>query len=142
VSRPTKIPGYRITQVHSDVFGLIVQPRNYFSNLGASFRTLAGGEVAGYNKLLTESRNQARERMWRETRTLERGVLACLPLPGAPPPLVFADAVSAVAPVAGGWDRSGSNLASGRITPGGQQLAQRRRPTASFRAAPLAARGR
>ena len=63
-----EIPGYRITQVHGDVFGLIVRARNYFSNLGAQFRTLAGGEVAGYTKLLTDSRNQARERMWREAR--------------------------------------------------------------------------
>lgn len=63
-----EVPGYRITQVHGDVFGLIVRARNAFSNLGASFRTLAGGEVAGYTKLLTDSRNQARERMWREAR--------------------------------------------------------------------------
>jgi uncharacterized protein YbjQ (UPF0145 family) len=63
-----EIPGYRITQVHGDVFGLVVRARNYFSNLGASFRTLAGGEVAGYTKLLTDSRNQARERMWRAAR--------------------------------------------------------------------------
>ena len=69
-----EIPGYRITQVHGDVFGLIVRARNYFSNLGAQFRTLAGGEVAGYTKLLTDSRNQARERMWREAR--ERGANA------------------------------------------------------------------
>lgn len=62
------IPGHRITQVHGDVFGLIVRARNYFSNLGAQFRTLAGGEVAGYTKLLTDSRNEARERMWREAR--------------------------------------------------------------------------
>jgi uncharacterized protein YbjQ (UPF0145 family) len=63
-----EVPGYRITRVHGDVFGLIVRARNYFSNLGASFRTLAGGEVAGYTRLLTDSRNQARERMWREAR--------------------------------------------------------------------------
>jgi uncharacterized protein YbjQ (UPF0145 family) len=41
---------------------------SFFSNLGASFRTLAGGEVAGYTKLLTDSLNQARERMWRQAR--------------------------------------------------------------------------
>jgi len=64
-----EVPGYRITQVHGDVFGLIVRARNYFSNLGASFRTVAGGEVAGYTRLLTDSRNQARERMWREARS-------------------------------------------------------------------------
>jgi uncharacterized protein YbjQ (UPF0145 family) len=63
-----EIPGYRITQVHGDVFGLIVRARNYFSNLGAQFRTLAGGEVAGYTTLLANSRNQDRERMWREAR--------------------------------------------------------------------------
>lgn len=63
-----EIPGYRITEVHGDVFGLIVRARNYFSNLGASLRTVAGGEVAGYTKLLTDSRNQARERMRHEAR--------------------------------------------------------------------------
>jgi uncharacterized protein YbjQ (UPF0145 family) len=65
-----EIPGYRIVHVHGDVFGLVVRARNYFSNLGASFRTLAGGEVAGYTKLLTDSRKQARLRMWREARAM------------------------------------------------------------------------
>ena len=55
--------------MHGDVFGLTVRSRNYFSNLGAQFMTVAGGEVTGYTRLLTESRNQARERMWREART-------------------------------------------------------------------------
>jgi uncharacterized protein YbjQ (UPF0145 family) len=62
------VPCHHITQVHGDVFGLIVLARNYLSNLGAPFRTIAGGEVAGYTKLLTDSRNHARERMWREAR--------------------------------------------------------------------------
>ena len=64
----SEIPGYRITRVHGDVFGLTVRARNYFSNLGASFQTIVGGEVTGYTKLLTDSRNQARLRMWREAR--------------------------------------------------------------------------
>jgi uncharacterized protein YbjQ (UPF0145 family) len=63
-----EVPGCRITQVHGDVFGLIVRARNAFSNMGTQLRTLAGGEVAGYTRLLTDSRNQARERMWREAR--------------------------------------------------------------------------
>jgi uncharacterized protein YbjQ (UPF0145 family) len=63
-----EIPGYRIIQVHGDVFGLVVRARNYFSNLGASLRTVVGGEAAGYTKLLTDSRNEARARMWREAR--------------------------------------------------------------------------
>lgn len=64
-----EIPGYRITQVHGDVFGLVVRARNIFSNMGAQLRTVAGGEVSGYTKLLTDSRNQARRRMWREARS-------------------------------------------------------------------------
>jgi uncharacterized protein YbjQ (UPF0145 family) len=63
-----EIPGYRITAVHGDVFGLIVRARNYFSNFGAQFMTIAGGEVSAYTRLLTDSRNDARERMWREAR--------------------------------------------------------------------------
>jgi uncharacterized protein YbjQ (UPF0145 family) len=64
-----EIPGYRITQVHGDVFGLTVRSRSYFSNLGAQLTSVVGGEVPGYTKLLIDSRNQARERMWREART-------------------------------------------------------------------------
>ena len=52
-----------------DVFGLVVRARNAFSNLGAQLRTVARGEVVGYTKLLTASRNQARERMWQEARS-------------------------------------------------------------------------
>jgi uncharacterized protein YbjQ (UPF0145 family) len=63
-----EIPGYRITEVHGDVFGIVVRARNYFSNIGAQFMTVAGGEVIGYTKLLIDSRNQARARMWREAR--------------------------------------------------------------------------
>lgn len=41
-----EIPGHRITQVHGDVFGLIVRAAYYFSNIGASFRTLVTSEHA------------------------------------------------------------------------------------------------
>lgn len=58
------------TGLHGDVFGLVMRARGYFSNLGASLRTVAGGEVSGYTKLLTDSRNRARVRMWREARAL------------------------------------------------------------------------
>ena len=64
-----EIPGYRITRVHGDVFGLVVRARNIFSNVGAQLRTVAGGEVIAYTRLLTDSRNQARQRMWREARS-------------------------------------------------------------------------
>jgi uncharacterized protein YbjQ (UPF0145 family) len=70
------LPGYEIVQVHGEVFGLIVRARNVFSNIGAGFRTVFGGEAKGYTTLLTDSRNQAIERL--REHTLERGGNAVL----------------------------------------------------------------
>jgi uncharacterized protein YbjQ (UPF0145 family) len=63
VSTMNDVPGYEVIRVYGEVYGLIVRSRNMFSNLGASFRTVFGGEVAGYTKLLSESRDQATARM-------------------------------------------------------------------------------
>ena len=57
------MPGYRITEVHGEVFGITVRARNAFSNLGASFRTVFGGEAKGYTALLSDSRLEAVERL-------------------------------------------------------------------------------
>ncbi len=57
------MPGYRITAVHGEVFGITVRARNAFSNMGASFRTMFGGEVKGYTKLLADSRLEAVDRL-------------------------------------------------------------------------------
>ncbi|MFZ1887496.1 MAG: heavy metal-binding domain-containing protein [Candidatus Binataceae bacterium] len=57
------VPGYEIIAVFGEVFGLIVRARNVFSNVGASLRTLVGGEVGGYTSLLTESRLHAVQRL-------------------------------------------------------------------------------
>jgi uncharacterized protein YbjQ (UPF0145 family) len=65
------VPGYRITDVYGEVFGLVTRSRNVFSNIGAGLRTLVGGEVRGWTKLLTRSREQAIERM--KEATSERG---------------------------------------------------------------------
>jgi uncharacterized protein YbjQ (UPF0145 family) len=45
---------------------LIVRSRNLFSNFGASLRTIFGGEVGGYTKLLSATREQALERLRNE----------------------------------------------------------------------------
>lgn len=57
------LPGYEVVEVYGEVFGLIVRSRNVFGNFGASFRTIFGGEVRGYTKLLADSREQALERL-------------------------------------------------------------------------------
>ena len=63
VTTMNDLPGYEVVEVHGEVFGLIVRARNVFSNIGASFRTVFGGEVGGYTKLLAESREHAVERL-------------------------------------------------------------------------------
>lgn len=60
------VPGYDVVQVYGEVFGLVVRSRNLFSNVGASLRTIFGGEVAGYTKLLAKTRVEAMERMRQE----------------------------------------------------------------------------
>jgi uncharacterized protein YbjQ (UPF0145 family) len=57
------LPGYRVTAVHGEVFGITVRARNAFSNMGAGFRTMFGGEAKGYTKLLSDSRLEAVERL-------------------------------------------------------------------------------
>ncbi|MEA3201114.1 MAG: hypothetical protein QOE90_2542 [Thermoplasmata archaeon] len=63
VSTMNDVPGYEIVTVHGEVFGLIVRARNVFSNVGAGFRTIFGGEAKGYTELLSDSRNQAIQRL-------------------------------------------------------------------------------
>jgi uncharacterized protein YbjQ (UPF0145 family) len=63
VSTMNDVPGYRITEVHGEVFGLVVRSRNMFSNVGASFRTVFGGEARGYTQLLSDSRQEAVARL-------------------------------------------------------------------------------
>lgn len=58
-----ELQGYKIEETYGEVFGLIVRSRNMFSNLGASFRTIFGGEVKGYTRLLADSREHALARM-------------------------------------------------------------------------------
>lgn len=57
------LPGYEVVEVYGEVFGLIVRSRNVFSNFGASLRTIVGGEVKGYTRMLSDSRNQAMDRL-------------------------------------------------------------------------------
>ena len=66
ISTMNDIPGYQITQVLGEVFGLTVRSRNVGSQIGASFKSLAGGELKGMTKNLVDSRQQVIERMVQE----------------------------------------------------------------------------
>ena len=63
VTTMNDLPGYRVTEVYGEVFGLTVRSRHLGSDIGASLKGLVGGEIKGYTKMLAQSRIQAIERL-------------------------------------------------------------------------------
>jgi uncharacterized protein YbjQ (UPF0145 family) len=60
------LPGYDIEEVLGEVFGLTVRARNLGSQIGASFKSLVGGELKGMTKMLAQGREHAQERLVEE----------------------------------------------------------------------------
>jgi uncharacterized protein YbjQ (UPF0145 family) len=58
-----ELPGYEVEEVLGEVFGLTVRSRNIGSQIGASLKSLAGGELKGMTKMLAEGREHATERL-------------------------------------------------------------------------------
>lgn len=59
------IPGYKY-EVIGDVFGVTTQSKNVVSDFGASIKSVIGGEVKAYTKMLQTSRKVALERLREE----------------------------------------------------------------------------
>lgn len=78
LSTMNDVPGYRVVRVFGEVFGLTVRSRNMFSNMGAGFKALAGGELKGLSKLLSDSRYEALGRLAQEA--MQQGANAVLAL--------------------------------------------------------------
>ena len=66
ISTMNELPGYEIEEVYGEVFGLTVRSRNVGSQLGASFKSLVGGELKGMTKMLADGRKHATERLVEE----------------------------------------------------------------------------
>ena len=62
------IPGWQIQRTCGEVFGLTVRSRNAFSQMGAGFKSMFGGELQGMTKQLAESRNEVMNRMFEACR--------------------------------------------------------------------------
>lgn len=63
ISTMNELPGYQIEEVFGEVFGLTVRSRNFGSQVGASFKSLVGGELKGMTKMLADGRDHATERL-------------------------------------------------------------------------------
>jgi uncharacterized protein YbjQ (UPF0145 family) len=66
ISTMNDLPGWDIDEVLGEVFGLTVRSRNVGSQIGASFKSLVGGELKGMTKMLAEGRQHATERLIEE----------------------------------------------------------------------------
>jgi uncharacterized protein YbjQ (UPF0145 family) len=64
------IPGKKILQTLGMVEGNTVRARHIGKDILAGLKTLVGGEIEGYTKLLAESREQALDRMKAEAEAL------------------------------------------------------------------------
>ena len=65
-STTNELPGQEIGEVLGEVMGLTVRSRNIGSQLGASFKSILGGELKGMTKALVQSREEVMQRMVEE----------------------------------------------------------------------------
>lgn len=63
IATTNDLPGYEVTEVLGEVFGLTVRSRNIGSQIGSGLKSIFGGELKGMTQALTDSRNQVLERM-------------------------------------------------------------------------------
>jgi len=61
------VPGYRVDEVLGEVFGLTVRSRNVGSQIGASLKSIVGGELKGLTKMLHDGRQEGIDRLIEET---------------------------------------------------------------------------
>ncbi len=66
ISTMNDLPGYEIETVLGEVFGLTVRSRNLGSQIGASLKSLVGGELKGMTKMLEAGRQHATDRLIEE----------------------------------------------------------------------------
>jgi uncharacterized protein YbjQ (UPF0145 family) len=60
------LPGYDVEEVLGEVFGLTVRSRNIGSQLGASLKSMVGGELKGMTRMLADGRQHATDRLVEE----------------------------------------------------------------------------
>ena len=68
ISTSLDLPGYDIEATLGEVFGLTVRSRNIGAGCIAGLRSIGGGEIPEFTKLLSQSRNEAMARMVEQAR--------------------------------------------------------------------------
>jgi uncharacterized protein YbjQ (UPF0145 family) len=63
VTTSENVPGYRVSRVLGLAFGLTVRSRGMGGNMAAGLKSLVGGEIRSYTKLLEDARREAVDRL-------------------------------------------------------------------------------
>jgi len=66
ITTTNDVPGYTVSDVYGEVFGLTVSSRNVGSQMGAGLKSMFGGELKGMTKALADSRAEVIQRMVEE----------------------------------------------------------------------------
>ena len=59
------VPGFRVSKVLGQCFGVVVRSRGIGGNIVAGLRSIIGGEIPEYTQLLEEARRHAVDRLVR-----------------------------------------------------------------------------
>ena len=57
------VPGHQVTAVLGQVFGVVVRSRGLGGNITAGLRSLVGGEIPEYSRLVEDARRHAIDRL-------------------------------------------------------------------------------
>jgi uncharacterized protein YbjQ (UPF0145 family) len=77
ITTTERIPGHDY-EVVGEVFGVTTQSKNLFSNIGAGFKNVVGGEIKAYTDMLKKSREEAIERLRQEARNVNADAIVMM----------------------------------------------------------------
>jgi uncharacterized protein YbjQ (UPF0145 family) len=72
------IPGYRIDEVLGECFGLTVRSRGMKGQLGASFKSVVGGELGSLTQMLHEGREEGIQRLKEEAEKMGANAIVAM----------------------------------------------------------------
>lgn len=78
ITTQDKFEDYKITKTLGLVRGNTIRARHVGKDIMAGLRTLVGGEISEYTKMLAESREQAFDRMVEKAEELKADGIVCL----------------------------------------------------------------
>jgi len=71
ITTTNDLPGYEITEVLDIARGSTVRARHIGRDISAVFKSIVGGEIAEYTKLMVNAREQAIDRMIADAESLD-----------------------------------------------------------------------